>query len=44
MRWWCRASIVYGVARMFMVLAEPFRLKVRAFVTMEEAESWMKRE
>lgn len=38
------AGFVYGVARMFMVFAEPFGLKVRAFVTMEEAESWLKRE
>src|SRR5687768_16529922 len=37
------AGFVYGVARMFTVFAEPFGLKVRAFVTMEEAESWLKR-
>lgn len=38
------AGFVYGVARMFTVFAEAFGLKVRAFVTMEEAASWMKRE
>ena len=34
-------AFVYGVARMFAVFAESFGLRVRAFRTIEEGESWL---
>lgn len=38
------AGFAYGVARMFTVFADAFGLRVRAFVTMEEAGSGLKRQ
>lgn len=34
-------GFVYGVARMFAVFAEVFGLRVRACLSMEEAERWL---